>query len=402
MTRFGRLGLLAASVAFATIAITGVARSFTTFCLPGWPNATGTFRTNGAGFPASAGGEGAVNAAIRAAAAEWTTRGGSPFRWVDGGTTTNAADNLRDGFTDVYWVNQTNGNVIAVTTCGGGVQGADVKFLNVSLRTDGSDLDIQAIATHEIGHALGLGHSTDSSATMYPTYHGVGGRQIEADDIAGIRSIYGVSSAPTILAVTPASGFRRGGDVVTIDGTNFDASTRVTFGASSVASSTIVSSTRLQAITPPSTTLGATSVSVSNGTSASTLAGAFVYVENDDRVDVVSMTPRAGGPFVLRVSGRPGAIWGLAGSDGPGPWVARPLTQPALSLDLGPSPPFLVRVYARGFASSGVLPLDATGVALVSGTIPDGLAAGSSFRWQAVFAGATFRKSNVLSATLAP
>jgi hypothetical protein len=50
--------------------------------------------------------------------------------------------------------------------------------------------DLQTVVTHEIGHALGLDHSTTYSADMYPTYGGIK-RALTADDIAGIQSIYG-------------------------------------------------------------------------------------------------------------------------------------------------------------------------------------------------------------------
>lgn len=42
--------------------------------------------------------------------------------------------------------------------------------------------------SHEIGHALGLAHSDDPNALMYPFYSGA--RNLDQDDIDGIRSIY--------------------------------------------------------------------------------------------------------------------------------------------------------------------------------------------------------------------
>lgn len=52
--------------------------------------------------------------------------------------------------------------------------------------------DIQAVVTHELGHALGLGHSTDSTATMSTVYlSSCQTRSIETDDASGIQSIYG-------------------------------------------------------------------------------------------------------------------------------------------------------------------------------------------------------------------
>ena len=46
------------------------------------------------------------------------------------------------------------------------------------------------VATHEIGHALGLRHSTVKGSVMWPiAKHGE--PEIHEDDIKGIRSLYG-------------------------------------------------------------------------------------------------------------------------------------------------------------------------------------------------------------------
>src|SRR5262245_40515053 len=44
-------------------------------------------------------------------------------------------------------------------------------------------------ALHEIGHALGLGHSAVTTAVMYAFANGV--TTLQPDDIAGIQAIYG-------------------------------------------------------------------------------------------------------------------------------------------------------------------------------------------------------------------
>ncbi len=54
--------------------------------------------------------------------------------------------------------------------------------------------DLLGCAEHEIGHALGLDHSLDLNAVMYPTFHrmnGLGTGFLTPDDIAGIQAIYG-------------------------------------------------------------------------------------------------------------------------------------------------------------------------------------------------------------------
>lgn len=88
--------------------------------------------------------------------------------------------------------------------------------------TVSSGIDIQGVACHELGHALGLGHSSTSSATMYAyvTGSGQGERSIQADDINGVRYIYGAMSAamPEIIDVT---GSMTLGGNITITGSNF-------------------------------------------------------------------------------------------------------------------------------------------------------------------------------------
>jgi hypothetical protein len=100
-----------------------------------------------------------------------------------------------------------------------------IRYYSTWTWSDGPDAgfggtDLQGVACHEYGHALGLGHSDDPSApTMFPSISGNGSlqRSIEADDIAGIQAVYGLKSAskPRITSTQVT------GSTLVINGANF-------------------------------------------------------------------------------------------------------------------------------------------------------------------------------------
>ncbi|OLD96931.1 MAG: hypothetical protein AUG80_12850 [Candidatus Rokubacteria bacterium 13_1_20CM_4_68_9] len=64
--------------------------------------------------------------------------------------------------------------------------------------------NLAEVATHELGHALGLGHSTNPDATMYAFAHFDGrGAALRDDDRAGVRFAY---PAPTLTVQRTGSG----------------------------------------------------------------------------------------------------------------------------------------------------------------------------------------------------
>ena len=63
---------------------------------------------------------------------------------------------------------------------------------------DPARYDIFSVALHESGHSLGLAHSTNPSAVMYPIYHGIV-QGPTAEDIRAIQTLY----APTVRGVLP-------------------------------------------------------------------------------------------------------------------------------------------------------------------------------------------------------
>ncbi|HET6202659.1 MAG TPA: matrixin family metalloprotease [Planctomycetota bacterium] len=83
---------------------------------------------------------------------------------------------------------------------------------------------IQGIGTHELGHALGLGHTGVAGATMVAgaAPFAVSLRSIETDDGAGIVANY-VAASATKPRITGLSGSFSLGGLLTITGTNFAA-----------------------------------------------------------------------------------------------------------------------------------------------------------------------------------
>ena len=79
----------------------------------------------------------------------------------------------------------------------GQIMEADIMFnpavaFSTNTVTPGDRIDLQSVATHEIGHLLGLDHTTILSATMFPTLTAGASyaRVLSPDDIAGVSTLY--------------------------------------------------------------------------------------------------------------------------------------------------------------------------------------------------------------------
>jgi hypothetical protein len=83
----------------------------------------------------------------------------------------------------------------------------DMHFDEDELWRIGSDIDVYTVALHEAGHGLGLNHSDDPNAIMYPYYDGPVA-DLRTDDISGIRSMYAIRNTPKTSppSFNPVSG----------------------------------------------------------------------------------------------------------------------------------------------------------------------------------------------------
>jgi len=166
----------------------------------------------------------AALSAVQYAMNVWNTQGGSSFRFQFAGTvsdTSNAFDNRNV----VLFRNVDNGSTIATTyswwDSSNHLLDSDIIVWDSRFTfytgTSGcgaiaNSAYLEDIATHELGHALGLNHSSVATATMYPSYSYCSQelRTLDPDDIAGVQALYPGSARantqPTVVITSPADG----------------------------------------------------------------------------------------------------------------------------------------------------------------------------------------------------
>lgn len=205
------------TVAAATLVIGTAANAYVLFG-PRWAVAQVPYYinpANGDGIP-----EASAIADIQAAADAWATQSNAAISMYYMGKTSGTTATL-NGKNEVFFRNASKDAAAATTywwsDSSNRLVEADVviwdatyKFYAGSSGCSGG-VYVRDVMTHEFGHALGIAHSSVSSATMYPVikYCSTAFRSLDADDLAGIEALYpagGTNTAPSITISAPTAG----------------------------------------------------------------------------------------------------------------------------------------------------------------------------------------------------
>uniref|UniRef100_A0A673TXE8 Matrix metallopeptidase 7 n=2 Tax=Suricata suricatta TaxID=37032 RepID=A0A673TXE8_SURSU len=139
-----------------------------------------------------------VNQLVAKAFNMWSKEIPLSFRRVTMGTADIMIGFARGAHGDFYPFDGPGGTLAHAFQPGPGL-GGDAHFDQDEHWTDGKGIGVNflVVATHELGHSLGLGHSSDPNSVMYPTY-GVGDAEnfeLSPGDIREIQELYGNRSS---------------------------------------------------------------------------------------------------------------------------------------------------------------------------------------------------------------
>ncbi|MGE3819936.1 MAG: matrixin family metalloprotease, partial [Isosphaeraceae bacterium] len=173
----------------------------------------------------------------------------------------------------------------------GGSAAGDISLnSNVSWAIN-ANYDLQTVAIHEIGHALGVGHSTITSAVMYAYYNNVK-QSLTADDIAGIQAVYGAYPADPINDGT----FATATNLTSL----IDSNGQVALGGRSLAGGGDLD---FYSITVPANTNGTMTISMQSTNLSSVSPRLTVYNGSQAGIGMTSLPNSFGATATFTVSG---------------------------------------------------------------------------------------------------
>jgi hypothetical protein len=153
--------------------------------------------------------------AVQQGAAAWSAQSNADFSFYYAGTTTG--NSFAYNHKNEVFFRGSSGSLVAETyrwyDGTGAIVDADIVFYSGAHKfttTDGScsgAMVIENFATHEFGHALGLSHSGNTAATMYPSSKtcATAWMSLASDDLNGIEALYpGTRSTTTTTTTAPS------------------------------------------------------------------------------------------------------------------------------------------------------------------------------------------------------
>jgi hypothetical protein len=217
-----RVRPLVAALSVAGVAILSTVPSHAFGTWAKWSSSSAIFYLN----PQNADvGPDAAEAAFKYGLNEWNTDGNSAFRYTYAGRVSDTTTGY-DSRNVAIFRPDGDGSQIAATyawSSGGSITDTDIVFFDGPftyftgadgcVSTPSYGVYIEDVATHELGHALGLVHSAVDTATMVSGYPACSQfkRSLDPDDVAGVQSLYGsvakvtTNSAPTVAISSPGS-----------------------------------------------------------------------------------------------------------------------------------------------------------------------------------------------------
>jgi Matrixin/PKD-like domain len=150
--------------------------------------------------------------ALASALESWNDVNGAGHVLTSGGATT--AGFVTDNINTITWESNgaCTGTCLAVTAlvvqAGQIIVESDILMNNdVSWKTNGTDVDTEAVLAHELGHTLGIHHSevvSNPLPTLHPFYFGSAERTLEADDRSALQCAYSRYHPCTAAPATPS------------------------------------------------------------------------------------------------------------------------------------------------------------------------------------------------------
>lgn len=176
------------------------------------------YRVNPAGQPAGVSAD-AFTRAVAAAFGNWSQPSRNTIAFAYQGQSL-VAESANDGQNVIFWGPIDTPGVLGRALCwynpqSGVAIDCDVIFdpfdyaWSVADQPGATAIDFESVALHEFGHFIGLSHSADPAAVMFPSITAGTKRRVPApDDIGGLTSVYGsiaAASPPTAVPLPPTA-----------------------------------------------------------------------------------------------------------------------------------------------------------------------------------------------------